>query len=272
MELTDLTAKELAKGYRAKKFSAVDVTQAHLSRIAAENPKLNAYLEVFDDALAEAKKADAALSEKGAAAHALAGIPIAVKDNILIEGKIASAASKMLANHVATYDATAIKSLKEAGAVFLGRTNMDEFAMGSSTEHSAFGVTKNPHDITRVPGGTSGGSAAAVAAHLAPIALGSGDVWLHPPAVQPLRRCRVEAYLRGGLALGPHRDGLIARPDRPARQECFRCGTFVQCYPRAGSFGRHDAPSRGELVCLEQKSRRAARVHQGCRVRCAERF
>lgn len=173
MELTDLSAKELATGYRAKDFSATDVVTAHLSRIEKMNPLLNSFLEVFDDALSEAKRADTVLRERGEGAHALTGIPIAVKDNILIKGKRVSAASKMLENHVATYDATAISRLKDAGALFLGRTNMDEFAMGSSTEHSAYGVTKNPHDLSRVPGGSSGGSAAAVAARLAPIALGS---------------------------------------------------------------------------------------------------
>ncbi len=173
MELTDLSAAELAKGYRTKEFSALDAVNAYLARIATENPKLNAYLEVFDDAREQAKIADKKLSEQGDSALPLMGVPIAVKDNILIKGKIASAASKMLENHVATYDATAIKKLKDVGAVFLGRTNMDEFAMGSSTEHSAFGVTKNPYDLERVPGGSSGGSAAAVAAHLAPLSLGS---------------------------------------------------------------------------------------------------
>ncbi|TAK59285.1 Asp-tRNA(Asn)/Glu-tRNA(Gln) amidotransferase subunit GatA [Patescibacteria group bacterium] len=173
MELTDLSVKELGEGYRAKTFSVVDVAKAHLVRIEKENPVLNAYLEVFDDVIAEAERAEKILADKGAGAHLLTGIPIAVKDNILIQGKRVSAASKMLENYVATYDATAITHLKNAGAFFLGRTNMDEFAMGSSTEHSAYGVTKNPHDITRVPGGSSGGSASAVAAHLAPIALGS---------------------------------------------------------------------------------------------------
>jgi aspartyl-tRNA(Asn)/glutamyl-tRNA(Gln) amidotransferase subunit A len=173
MELTDLSAGELAKGYRAKEFSALDATRAHLARIESENPKLNAFLEVFGDAEDAAKEADLRLAREGESAPPLLGVPIAVKDNILIHGKIASAASKILASHVATYDATAVAKLKEAGVVFLGRTNMDEFAMGSSTEHSAFGVVRNPYDVSRVPGGSSGGSAAAVAARMAPVALGS---------------------------------------------------------------------------------------------------
>ncbi len=172
-DLTQLSAKELAAGYRAKEFTPIEVVDALLAKIEKENPNLNAYLEVFDDVREAAKSAAALFAGDVANVHPLAGIPIAVKDNILIKGKRVSAASKMLENYVATYDATAIAKLKSAGAIFLGRTNMDEFAMGSSTEHSAFGPTRNPIDPERVPGGSSGGSAAAVAGKLAPVALGS---------------------------------------------------------------------------------------------------
>lgn len=138
-----------------------------------KNGEFNAYLELFerDDRAIDA--AQARIETEGTAAPMLCGIPLAMKDNILIEGRVASAASRMLENYRATYDATVVRKLKAQGALFLGRTNMDEFAMGSSTEHSAFGKTLNPLDTSRVPGGSSGGSAAAVAAHMCIAALGS---------------------------------------------------------------------------------------------------
>ncbi len=170
-DLTKLSITEASKKLRAKEITALELVRAYKAQIDAQNGSLNAYLEVFDDIEEQAKAADAALAlgKEGA----LLGIPLALKDNILVEGRRASAASKILEGYVAAYDATVTKKLKDAGAIFLGRTNMDEFAHGSSTENSAFGPTKNPHDTSRVPGGSSGGSAAAVAAHMAPAALGT---------------------------------------------------------------------------------------------------
>jgi aspartyl-tRNA(Asn)/glutamyl-tRNA(Gln) amidotransferase subunit A len=170
-ELAQLNIADAAKKLAAKEISAVDLARACAEEAKQKNPELNAYLEIFDDVEAQAKEADERRAQ--GEAGTLLGIPLAVKDNILIQGKHASAGSRMLENYVATYDSTAVAKLKKEGAVFLGRTNMDEFAMGGSTENSAFGPTKNPHDTTRVSGGTSGGSAAAVAANMALGALGS---------------------------------------------------------------------------------------------------
>jgi len=171
MDLATLSIAEALQKLEAKEITSLDLVRAAKAHIDSKNADLNIYLEVFVDIEEQAKAADArrAQGEKGA----LLGIPLAIKDNILIEGRHASGASKILENYVASYDATVIKKLKEAGAIFLGRVNMDEFAMGGSTENSAFGPTKNPLDTSRVPGGSSGGSAAAVAGQMGQAALGS---------------------------------------------------------------------------------------------------
>jgi aspartyl-tRNA(Asn)/glutamyl-tRNA(Gln) amidotransferase subunit A len=172
MNLSTLTIKIAREMLDAKQITARQLTEAYLLKIDELNPELNAYLEVFTGtARAQAKKADEMIARGDI--QPLTGIPIAVKDNICIEGKIASSGSKMLANYTASYNATVVEKLLAQGAVILGRTNMDEFALGSSTENSAFGPTKNPADMSRVPGGTSGGSAAAVAANMCLAALGS---------------------------------------------------------------------------------------------------
>src|SRR3989344_1007544 len=154
MDLSKLTIAEARRALDAKEYSALDLTNAYLDAIAKKNDELHAYLEVWaESAREEAKAADEVIAR--GESQPLTGIPLTVKDNILLEGRIASSASKILENYRASYDATAVKKLKEQGVVFLGRTNMDEFALGPSTENSAFGPTKNPHDTSRVPGGTS---------------------------------------------------------------------------------------------------------------------
>jgi aspartyl-tRNA(Asn)/glutamyl-tRNA(Gln) amidotransferase subunit A len=169
----EMTIVEAARALRARELTVRELWDACAAAAHAKNPELNAFLEIFDADDAALTAAQARIDSEGEQAPLLCGIPLAMKDNILIEGKVASAASKMLEQYRATYDATVVKKLKAQGALFLGRTNMDEFAMGSSTEHSAYGPTRNPFDPSRVPGGSSGGSAAAVAAHLAIAALGS---------------------------------------------------------------------------------------------------
>ncbi len=154
-------------------FTVRELAEAYLKNIEEKNPEINAYIDVFDDVLAQADEADKEIMLQKEKAPALSGILLAIKDNILIQGRKVSCGSKILENYQATYDATAIAKLKKAGAVFLGRANMDEFAMGSSNERSAFGLTKNPCDIAYSPGGSSGGPAAAVAMDGALAALGS---------------------------------------------------------------------------------------------------
>lgn len=171
IDLKTLTIKKAHEHLSKGDFSATELSEAYLKNIEIHNKEINAYLEVFDDVKEQAKQSQKLIETKNGGI--LAGIPIAVKDNILIQGRTASSASRILEKYRATYDATAIKKLKSAGAIFLGRTNMDEFAMGGSTENSAFGSTKNPHDISRVPGGSSGGSAASLAMDGALAALGS---------------------------------------------------------------------------------------------------
>lgn len=173
MHLHDLTIKKFHEGLLNKEFSAFEIAKSYFDWIDEKDKEINAYLSLQkDEALEAASEVDSKVAA-GEDVDVLAGVPFGVKDAILIEGALATAASKILEDYRASYDATAVRKLREAGAVFLGKTNLDEFAMGSSTENSAFGVVKNPYDLTRVPGGSSGGSASAVAAHMALAALGS---------------------------------------------------------------------------------------------------
>ena len=177
MDLTKLTIKQAHEGLKNKEFTSVDLTKAYLEKIKETDKEINAYLSITEElALSQAIRADEriALSQaEGQDFPMLCGIPCSIKDSILVEGQKCTAASKILENYIAPYDATVIEKLKEQGAVILGKTNTDEFTMGVSTENSAFIVTKNPHDKTRVAGGSSGGPAAAVAADEACFSLGS---------------------------------------------------------------------------------------------------
>lgn len=168
-----MTITELRKKFIEGSYTPSDAYRDMHAIITAKDPEIHAFLEVFEEAEAEAKEATLRYAKEGDQAPLLLGMPIAIKNNILIKGKKTTAASKILENYVAPYDATVIERLKKEGALFIGATNLDEFAMGSSTENSAFGVTKNPHDLSRVSGGSSGGSGAAVAMGAGVAALGT---------------------------------------------------------------------------------------------------
>lgn len=173
MNIADMTAVQLSAAIKAGEATALEATEAVLARIEEEDKKYNCYVTVDrEGALAQAKRVQAQI-ETGEITGPLAGVPVALKDNLCTEGLLTTCSSKILHNFVPTYTAEAVKNLVRAGAVILGKTNMDEFAMGSTTETSAYGPTKNPRNPEHVPGGSSGGSAAAVAAGECVYAIGS---------------------------------------------------------------------------------------------------
>ena len=171
-DITNLSAAALADRLAAGEISSVEATQAHLDRIAAVDGDIHAFLHVSDHALDVAADIDRRRAS-GEVLNALAGVPVAIKDVLVTTDMPSTSGSKILEGYMSPYDATVVARSRAAGLVPLGKTNMDEFAMGSSTEHSAYGPTRNPWDLDRIPGGSGGGSAAAVAAYEAPLALGS---------------------------------------------------------------------------------------------------
>jgi len=171
MDISNIDITTLGKGYKNGDYKVADVISEYKKNIADKNDDINAFLEIFADVDQQVERAQKMIDEGNA--MLMTGVPVAIKDNILIKDHISSASSHMLDTHKATYDADVITTLKEQGAILLGRTNMDEFAMGSSTETSYFGNTKNPVNTEHVPGGSSGGSAASIAMGGAMVALGS---------------------------------------------------------------------------------------------------
>src|SRR3954466_15322650 len=177
--LNELTIAEAARRVRSKEISARDLTQACIDRVKKVDGQVKAFMSYDEaDALAQAAAIDAGAHD----GRPLLGVPIGIKDVLSVKGHPLNCSSKILGKFVSVYDATVIAKLREAGAIIFGRLNMDEFAMGSSTENSAFHTTRNPWDLERIPGGSSGGSAAAVAACEAPVSLGThtGGASRHP--------------------------------------------------------------------------------------------
>jgi aspartyl-tRNA(Asn)/glutamyl-tRNA(Gln) amidotransferase subunit A len=172
-ELYELSAREIREKYDKKEVTVIDVVKCFLDRIKNEDEKIKAFITICEETALEKANEVQALFDKGEKLGPLAGIPIAVKDNMCMKGVKTTCGSKILENFISPYNATVINKLNNEHAIILGKLNMDEFAMGSSTENSAFFVTKNPYDLNKVPGGSSGGSAASVAANMATITLGS---------------------------------------------------------------------------------------------------
>ncbi|MBP7845948.1 MAG: Asp-tRNA(Asn)/Glu-tRNA(Gln) amidotransferase subunit GatA [Candidatus Pacebacteria bacterium] len=248
MDIKNLTIKQVSSDLREKKYSAFDLCVQCVKNIEEKNSELNAVLEVFSDWEIQARDADEKIS-KGEA-NPMCGVPVIIKDNILFVDHRVSAASKILENYIATYSATVVQKLRDAGAVIIGRANMDEFAMGSSTENSAYGVVKNPYDNERVAGGSSGGSAVCVASGFCVASLGTDTAG---SIRQPASFCGVVGFKSsygftsryGAIAMGNSLDqiGPITKTSEDAEiiQNCI------------GGFDEKDATSVNENLKPKQK-------------------
>ncbi len=205
---------DIAREVRAGTMSAADVVEKYLGAIDELDGELHAFVTVLHDSARSRRPRRGHQGGRGEDPGPLAGVPVALKDNMCTRGVPTTCSSKILDGWCPPYDATVVQRLRAAGAIVIGKTNLDEFAMGSSTENSAFGPTRNPHDPSRVPGGSSGGSAAAVAAGLAPHGARVRHRRFDPATGRAVRRRRHEADLRDGVALRARGLCQLARPDR----------------------------------------------------------
>ena len=239
-ELIRRSAAELAALIHTGEVSAVEVTQAHLDRIAAVDTEMHAFLHVAaEPALAAAAAVDASLRSGDAPASPLAGVPLALKDVFTTSDMPTTCGSRILEGWRPPYDATVTQRLREAGIVILGKTNMDEFAMGSSTEHSAYGPTRNPWDTSRIPGGSGGGSAASLASFEAPLADRHRHRRLDPAAGRGDRHGRCQADLRRGVPVRAGGLRVLAGPGRPVRADRARRRAAARGDRRARPAGLH---------------------------------
>ena len=255
LPLIQRSAADLADALAAGETTSVELTQAFLDRIAAVDTEVHAFLHVDPEGALAAARASDERRAAGTPASRLDGVPVAVKDVLATEGLPTTCGSKILEGWIPPYDATVVRRLKEAGLPILGKTNMDEFAMGSSTEHSAYGPTHNPWDLDRIPGGSGGGSAAAVAAFEAPLAIGTdtGGSIRQPGAVTGTVGAK-PTY--GGVSpLRPRRHGQLPRPGRSGDPHGARRGAAARGHRRprrarlhqhrpAGAAGRRGRPGR----------------------------
>ena len=266
MSLIELTAAQLRDGLAAGQFSAREITQCFLDQIQRVDGSVGAFLRVVpEQALAQAAESDRRRAA-GRSLSGLDGIPVALKDVLCTAGEPTTCSSRMLANFVPPYDATVVRKLRDAGLVLLGKTNMDEFAMGGSTENAALGTTCNPWDLSRVPGGSSGGSAAAVAARMAPLRDRHRHGRVDSPAGGVLRDRRAQADLRSGQ---PFRAGRLRQQSGPGRADGAHGG---RCRAAAGSHrrprsARCDLRERPGRAIQPRHPRTVGRTDVGCGAR-----
>lgn len=226
-DITRLTAAELAQKLQAGDITSEQATQAHLDRIAAVDPTINAFVTVTaEDALATARDVDERRA-RGEQLHPLAGVPIAIKDVVVTDGVQTTAGSKMLEGWIPPYDATLVEKIKEARLPILGKTNMDEFAMGSSTEHSAYGNTLNPWDIERIPGGSEE-APPQLSQLLKPPRDRDRHRWVHPSTRGSYRNRGGQTHLWFGVPIRVDRYGILTRPGRTCHPDCVGCSTATR--------------------------------------------